>query len=161
MRCLGCLKCVTATEKVLCVMAVRNGKTDMPVIYRLAVAAKRFFPQGGITVHSLRSEARAGRLRLIRIANKDFVTEDAILEMVERCACRENENLPISGSGKEKAERQRGSFTTARSELAQAAAKRTLEGLKAFSGTISPKNSSPLVQVSRQGSRSPKSSTST
>lgn len=39
----------------------------------------------GYPVAALRTEARKGRLALIRVAGKDYVTEDAIREMERRC----------------------------------------------------------------------------
>jgi hypothetical protein len=51
----------------------------------LQVAAEIFFPAGGVTEQSLRTEIRKGRLAVERIAGKDFVTKRAIDEMRERC----------------------------------------------------------------------------
>ena len=56
---------------------------DTPL--RLADALVLAFPNGGMTVSGLRREARRGRLRIERIANKDFTTLTAIREMRERC----------------------------------------------------------------------------
>ncbi|RVM54074.1 hypothetical protein CN106_01540 [Sinorhizobium meliloti] len=50
----------------------------------LAKAAELFF-RGEIKKSSLRTEARKGNLEIFRIANKDFVTRNAIRRMVERC----------------------------------------------------------------------------
>lgn len=50
----------------------------------LALAAKLFF-HGTLTKSSLRTEARKGNLEIIRIANKDFVTKNAIRQMIDRC----------------------------------------------------------------------------
>lgn len=52
---------------------------------RLAVAASIAFPQGGVTVTSLRLEASRGRLKIERIAGKDFTTLAAIDEMRRLC----------------------------------------------------------------------------
>lgn len=51
----------------------------------LAVAAKLFFPAGGVTLSSLRNEIRRGTLVPERIANKLFVTRRAIDAMRDRC----------------------------------------------------------------------------
>jgi hypothetical protein len=51
----------------------------------LADALALAFPCGGMTVAGLRREAGRGRLDLVRIAGKDFVTLAAITEMIERC----------------------------------------------------------------------------
>ncbi|THK35670.1 hypothetical protein EHS39_23910 [Ensifer sp. MPMI2T] len=50
----------------------------------LSKAAKLFF-HGELTKSSLRTEARKGNLEIVRIANKDFVTRNAIRQMIERC----------------------------------------------------------------------------
>ncbi len=50
----------------------------------LARAVDLFFPNGGVTISSLRTEARNGNLAFIRIAGKDFVTKTAIMEMMKR-----------------------------------------------------------------------------
>ncbi len=50
----------------------------------LSKAAKLFF-RGELTKSALRTEARKGNLEIIRIANKDFVTRNAIKRMIERC----------------------------------------------------------------------------
>lgn len=62
---------------------LRNVARDAPL--RLAVAAKLAFPDGSMTASGLRREAARGRLRIERIANKDFTTLQAIDEMRERC----------------------------------------------------------------------------
>ena len=92
-----------------------------PRLYRLAEAVSAFFPQGGITVKSLRTEARAGRLSIIRIANKDFVTAEAIQSMLERCTCRASENRPVSISANATDASRNGSSLTERVKSAQAA----------------------------------------
>ncbi|MDX0581938.1 hypothetical protein GOD01_03280 [Sinorhizobium medicae] len=50
----------------------------------LSKAAELFF-RGELTKSALRTEARKGNLEIVRIANKDFVTRNAIRRMVERC----------------------------------------------------------------------------
>lgn len=53
----------------------------------LAEAARLFFG-GRLTKSALRTEAKRGKLEIIRIANRDFVTKSAIQRMIERCAVR-------------------------------------------------------------------------
>ncbi|MEY9531202.1 hypothetical protein [Sinorhizobium fredii] len=50
----------------------------------LSKAAAIFF-RGELTKSALRTEARKGNLEVVRIANKDFVTRNAIRRMIERC----------------------------------------------------------------------------
>jgi hypothetical protein len=56
---------------------------DAPL--RLSTAAKLAFPDGSMTASGLRREAARGRLRIERIANKDFVTLAEIKRMRELC----------------------------------------------------------------------------
>lgn len=56
---------------------------DAPL--RLSVAAKLAFPDGSMTASGLRREAARGRLRIERVANKDFVTLAEIKRMRELC----------------------------------------------------------------------------
>src|SRR5262245_14597778 len=53
-----------------------------PRLYSLKEAAELLSPSGELTARSLRTMARQGRLQLVRIAGRDFVTEIAISEMV-------------------------------------------------------------------------------
>ena len=61
----------------------RQFDPDAPL--RLSVAAKLAFPDGSMTASGLRREAARGRLRIERIANKDFVTLAEIKRMRELC----------------------------------------------------------------------------
>jgi hypothetical protein len=47
----------------------------------------------GFPVSALRSEARKGRLELIQVANRHYVSDEAIDEMVKRCAVRKAPGL--------------------------------------------------------------------
>ncbi|TIL54587.1 MAG: hypothetical protein E5Y83_02565 [Mesorhizobium sp.] len=67
---------------------------DKPI--RLQEACDRFFG-GRLTPKALRAEARKGNLTIERIANKDFVTPSAIMEM--RLKCRVGKALPASSLG--------------------------------------------------------------
>lgn len=63
----------------------------------LSQAIRLFFPLGGVTKSSLRNEARKGRLVIERIANKDFVTRQAINDMRRRCrVAREAPPVPAT-----------------------------------------------------------------
>ena len=68
---------------------------------RLSVAAKLAFPDGSMTASGLRREAARGRLRIERIANKDFVTLAEIKRMRELCrvpARKQGTEIPASPS---------------------------------------------------------------
>src|SRR5260370_9555404 len=56
---------------------------DAPL--RLSIAAKSAFPDGSMTASGLRSEANRGRLRIERVAGKDFTTLNEIKRMRELC----------------------------------------------------------------------------
>ncbi|HZO56741.1 MAG TPA: hypothetical protein VFB63_28785, partial [Bryobacteraceae bacterium] len=62
--------------------------------YTLAEAVALFFPRGPLTVSSLRSEIRKGRLRATKPAGKLLVTETDLSEMLQ--ACRVPPNRPTS-----------------------------------------------------------------
>ncbi|KAK0350072.1 hypothetical protein LTR94_030520, partial [Friedmanniomyces endolithicus] len=55
---------------------------------RLTVAARLAFPDGSVSVRTLRLEASRGRLIIERIGNKDFTTLAAIEAMRELCRAR-------------------------------------------------------------------------
>ena len=57
----------------------------MDPVYTLKQAAERFFPNGPLTVASLRNEIRKGRLQATMPAGKLLVTERALVEMLQRC----------------------------------------------------------------------------
>ncbi len=65
---------------------------DAPL--RLSVAAKLAFPDGSMTASGLRREAARGRLRIERIANKDFVTLAEIKRMRELCRVPPSDQIP-------------------------------------------------------------------
>jgi hypothetical protein len=99
-----------------------------PPVYRLAEAVALFFPAGsGITVKSLRNEARHGRLHIIKIANKDFVTAEAITAMLERCTCRVPESLHGSTSATTSTHHRSGSSLMEQGKSARAAAQLILQ----------------------------------
>jgi hypothetical protein len=105
----------------------------------LADAVALYFPRGGLTVSSLRTEARKGRLRLVRIAGKDLVTPAAIERMIALCqephAARtsQSESPPDAGrSGK--------SEMAERCASARAAVLMTARELKSGLRNTSPRN---------------------
>ena len=55
--------------------------------FTLQEAVERFFPAGHVTVRSLRTEIKKGRLCITEVAGKFLVTERAIAEMLEKCRC--------------------------------------------------------------------------
>lgn len=66
-------------------------------ILRLADAARLAFPDGSITVVSLRREAQKGHLTVWRIAGKDMTSLAEIERMKDRC--RVNAKVPDCGLG--------------------------------------------------------------
>ena len=67
---------------------------DTPL--RLEVAAAIAFPDGSMTVNSLRSEARNKRLTIERIAGKDFTTL-ANIDRMSRAMSTRRQRVRISG----------------------------------------------------------------
>lgn len=108
--------------------------TDEPGItvttpLRLADAVKIAFPMGGITVAGLRRERDAGRLTVVRIAGKEFVTLAAIDAMIEACTCRAAPKVRPSTSAKGRAHKRSGASGTAPASSAQDALNATLNKL--------------------------------
>ncbi|OSI74982.1 hypothetical protein BSZ21_05345 [Bradyrhizobium canariense] len=64
-------------------LTLGNVAPDAPL--RLSIAAKLAFPDGSMTASGLRREAARGRLRIWRIAGKDFTTLNEIKRMMELC----------------------------------------------------------------------------
>jgi hypothetical protein len=54
-------------------------------LLRLGVAAALEFPDGSISASGLRREAAHGRLKIWRIAGKDYTTKQALKEMRGQC----------------------------------------------------------------------------
>src|SRR6266403_1489429 len=69
--------------------SLENVAPDAPL--RLSIAAKLAFPDGSMTVSGLRREADRGRLRIERIAGKDFTTLEEIKRMRELCRVQAKE----------------------------------------------------------------------
>jgi len=62
---------------------------------RLAEAAER----SGLTVSALRKEVARGRLKIFRVANKDYTSLEEIERMFEQCQIQPKE--PASGYGQQ------------------------------------------------------------
>jgi hypothetical protein len=73
---------------------MEDPKIVLEPVYTLKQAVEKFFPDGPLTVASLRNEIRKGRLQATMPAGKLLVTERALAEMLERC--RVAANLPDS-----------------------------------------------------------------
>jgi hypothetical protein len=69
--------------------SLKNVAPDAPL--RLSIAAKLAFPDGTMTESGLRREAKRGRLRIERIAGKDFTTINEINRMRELCRVQAKE----------------------------------------------------------------------
>ncbi len=67
----------------------------------LVEAAAVFWPDGPLTVRSLRTEIAAGSLTAERIAGKDLVTPAALREMRKRCRARRSPRVCISATEKD------------------------------------------------------------
>jgi len=106
----------------------------------LGLAPKLFFPAGGVTIRSLRTEISKGRLVVERIAGKDYVTKRAIKQM--RNKCRVQPKAPASTSGVGKGENRNGLSETERKKRSLAAAKAMNKMLRESSQSTSPKNTS-------------------
>jgi len=111
---------------------------DDDATMRLADAVAVAFPHGGMTVSGLRTEARAGRLAIERIAGKDYTTIRAIRDM--RAACRVQRVLDsgLDQPGQSAAKKPCGLSETAESSVRLASASMTLEALKKPSQTTLP-----------------------
>lgn len=99
----------------------------------LAEAAALFFPEGPLTVSSLRTAARAGRLAIAKVAGKDLTSPRAVKALVKPCLA-EKPNRPASGSAPTT---EAGSSSIEAGKSAQAAAALKLKGLRAHSKPIS------------------------
>jgi hypothetical protein len=119
-----------------------RGLSRVEAHYTLKQAAAKFFPDGQLTVASLRGEIRKGRLQATMPAGKLLITESAIAAMLEACRCRAVVNHPAFGSDQQTGTgRPRGSSLTERSTSARDAANATLSKLSASSRTTSRPNS--------------------
>lgn len=107
---------------------------------RLDLAVELAFPAGGMTARGLRREAEKGRLELVRVAGKDFVTLAAIERMLE--LCRVTPKAPASTSESVPAATPSGSSETDRVRSARARAQLTAERLRGRSPSTSRESTS-------------------
>lgn len=112
---------------------------------RLADAVEKAFPYGGMTVSGLLTEAAKGRLVIMRIASKRFVTLAAIEDM--KRLCQEQAKAPDSTSAKNAETRPEpsrttphGSSETAKATLSRDALLMKLKKLSDASKTTSPQS---------------------
>jgi hypothetical protein len=90
----------------------------------LAEAAAVFFPDGPLTVSSLRTAARAGELAIVTVAGKDLTTPRSVKALVTPCPAGKR-SRPVSTIEKTK---EPGSSSTEDGRSAQAAAAKKLKG---------------------------------
>ena len=103
-------------------------------VMTLVEAAAVFFPQGPLTLSSLRTAATSGTLEIVRVAGKDLTTPRAIRKLVKpSCRAAKPSRLDF-GSGKMT---DPGSSSTAEGISAQAAAAMTLTAQRKRSKNIS------------------------
>src|SRR5262245_27287196 len=107
-------------------------------VYTLKQAAQKFFPDGTLTVTSLRNEIRKGRLRATMPAGKLLVTESALVEMLEACRVVVNrQDCGSSRQSRKEAAPLSGSSLTDRDERARDAANKILSKLNGNSQSTS------------------------
>jgi hypothetical protein len=115
-------------------------------LLRLGVAAALEFPDGSMGVSGLRREAQNGRLKIWRIAGKDYTTKQALKEMRDQCALSSRPDLNCDQP--EKVATRYGSSKTESAKSAQAAAKASARKLKLRSQNTLPKRDNrPLATV--------------
>lgn len=115
---------------------------NAPAYIRLTEAAKRL----GLSVASLRTEAKRGHLAVSRVANKDWTTEEAVTEMFERCRVQ----LKEQDSGYDRPDQdtpRHGSSKTEHTSAALVSAHLRLERLSKSSPNTSGKSASPARRV--------------
>src|SRR5579883_693074 len=67
------------------VWSMDESKHELPLLYTLTGACRKFFHGTRINERVLRKEEKAGRLEITRIGCGEYVTEQAIKEMVRKC----------------------------------------------------------------------------
>jgi hypothetical protein len=115
----------------------------------LKKAAEMFFPAGGVTASTLRIEAQRGNLIIIRIGRQDFVTKDAIDQMLENCKCPVQKNHHALRSSAIRTDLHPGSSETARKREALVAAQVSCRELKKNSRNTSDTNTPRQGEVVR------------
>ena len=108
----------------------------------LVEAAAVFFPNGPLTLSSLRTAVCAGQLAVARVAGKDLTTPKAIKQLVTPCLAAK-QNRPAYISAQNVIDRGPGSSLTAVGKSAQAATRKRLKELRMRSKSISPPDTSP------------------
>jgi hypothetical protein len=125
---------------------------DEPMTLAEAVAV--FFPNGPLTLSSLRTAVCAGQLAVVRVAGKDLTTPKAVKQLVTPCPAAK-QNRPACISGQNDVDRGPGSSLIAAGKSAQAATRKRLKELRMRSKTTSrPDTSLPLAPVIPLPSRS-------
>jgi hypothetical protein len=135
-----------------------------PTLYTLAKAAKLLAPDGGLTARSLRTEARHGRLKLVFLAGKFFVEQQALSDMVAAATIPARPPCPVADSRLDSTSVQPeptaeppGSFSTERKRLALAQAQMSVRQLKRPSKPTSPEATDHrVVPIGRNNSSSPR-----
>jgi hypothetical protein len=133
---MGAGMCSSAGVTVMDDLLPQSDDDDLPL--RLSVAAARAFPDGSMKAAGLRREHERGRLKIERIAGRDYTTMREIREMRVKCLVQPK----VQGSTDEGAavEKSSGSFETANTKKAQAALSATLKELKKHSKSTSPES---------------------
>jgi hypothetical protein len=125
--------------------------------YTLREAVELFFPGGYVSVRSLRTEIKKGRLSVTEVAGKFLVTERAIAEMLEKCRCRVEPTPPVSTSVPgDRLGNTFGRSETERLGLARAAVSTILKERRKPSPVTSPTNTARLVPLPLPSSSSTK-----
>src|SRR5262245_10586790 len=127
-----------------------------PRLYSLQEAADLLSPSGKLTAKSLRTEARRGRLQLVRIAGKHFVTAESLAAMVTSASppSRPPGHAPgnhpaFTSAEPEKTALPSGSSSTARLRAARAAANVILNAPNGHLPTTLPRNTSLRARLPR------------
>src|SRR5262249_51553019 len=119
-------------------------------LLRLSIAAELEFPDGTVTVSTLRGEAAKGRLQIWRIGNKDFTTRRALRDMKNQCVLPSHPASSYAKPGKAIAGRS-GLSRTSAAKSAQALAKASARQLKQRSRDTSsetePSNSATVIPI--------------
>jgi hypothetical protein len=106
-------------------------------LLRLAVAAALEFPDGSMRASGLRREAQHGRLRIWRIAGKDYTTKQALKEMRGQCVLSNHHDSSCAAPAKAAAPS--GLSKTGSAKSAQALAKASAAKLRSRSRNTSSK----------------------
>jgi hypothetical protein len=104
-------------------------------LLRLGVAAALEFPDGSMSASGLRREALHGRLKVWRIAGKDYTTRQSLKDMRERCVLSNPHDSSYVAPAR--AAKPSGLSKTESGKSAQALAKASAERLKSRSRNIS------------------------